>query len=300
MVTWVLPGCGVAQTDVVSNIEEKLSGIKNITVNGGPLEVSFEGSPQATEVFLNAYLESNNSGYKITYKVEGDHLRVNLVQEGYSGWGNRRIKGFISLTGPETMNLEINSGSGPMYVSHVNSGRIDLSTSSGVIEAKTLRSDSIHVKASSGHMDVEEIYGRLFCRASSGGGVISRVEGDLSLVASSGGYRISKVQGVVNASLSSGSIDMEDVSELGALTVSSGGIRAVRAGLGASTRFSGSSGSFDIQTEGNLGGFNYDLSASSGSLQVGDTKTVRKLYLNNNAAQTVSGSTSSGSILIRN
>src|SRR5690606_26212283 len=121
-----------------------------------------------------------------------------------------------------------------------------------------------------------------------------------SLTASSGGYQISDVRGLVNSTLSSGNISMENIQELGSLRISSGGIKAVGAGLGANTRFQGSSGSFSIQTDDALDAYNYDFSASSGNLQVGETKTGKNLLLNNQSDITVKGSISSGSISIRN
>src|SRR5690606_24259387 len=92
---------------------------------------------------------------------------------------------------------------------------------------------------------------------------------------------ISEVEGVVNGSLSSGSISLDEISELGNLTISSGKITATKAGLGEHTRFRGSSGSFTIQTDDNLDDVNFDLSASSGSLEVGNTKTGKKLNIDN-------------------
>src|SRR5690606_19308078 len=127
---------------------------------------------------------------------EGKSLTVTLVGEGVSGWGKQQKKGFISLTGPEDMNLEITNSSGPMFVSDVSGEKIGLKTSSGKIDARQLDCGEIHVTASSGEMDLEKIQGRLFCKTSSGGGTISQVEGNVSLVASSGSYKISRVEGI--------------------------------------------------------------------------------------------------------
>lgn len=294
-----LPSCGSAQ-HVVSDIEETFQGIEEIVVHGGSLEVTYEGSDKE-ELFLSAYLESNrDNGQKITYKVEGSRLRVEFKQEGSGGWGNTRTKGFISLIGPEDMKMEITNSSGKMYVSHVTSDKIDLKASSGKIEARNLASDRIRFTASSGKLDVEQVNGNVECKASSGGGRIAKVNGNVSVVASSGSYEISGVQGTVNGTLSSGRIDLSDIGELGNLTVSSGRIKATKAGLGENTRFRGSSGSFNIQTNDDLEDFNYNLSASSGGLEVGNTKTGKKLNIDNGSAVTVSGAISSGRISIQN
>lgn len=296
----ILPSCSMAQLQVVSDIEETFEGIEEIVVHGGSLEVTYEGSDKE-EVFLSAYLESNNkNGQEIIYKVEGKRLRVEFRRNGSSGWGNLRTKGFISLIGPENMRIEVSNSSGSMFISNVISDNIDLKISSGKIEANNLSSDRIRLTGSSGRIDVQNINGNLECKASSGGGRISNVSGNVTVVASSGSYEISEVDGIVNGSLSSGSITLDEIGELGNLTVSSGRVKATKAGLGENTRFSGSSGSFTIQTDDDLEDYNYDLSASSGGLEVGNTKTGKKLNIDNNSSITVSGAISSGKISIKN
>lgn len=300
LLVFILPSCGMAQMNVVSNIEENFEGIEEILVKGGSLEVNYEGSNQENDVFLNAYLESNRSdGIKIMYKVEGNRLRVELKRES-GGWGNIKTKGFISLTGPENMQLDISNSSGTMFISNVHSDKIDLGISSGKIEARSLSSDEINIHASSGKLVLEDLSGHLKCKISSGNGKISGVEGDVTVEASSGSYMISEVEGLINASLSSGNLELEDIGELGNLRVSSGRIEARNSGLGNHTRFNGSSGSFTVQTEQNLEDLNFELSSSSGSLEVGNTKTRKKLSLNNDAEHTVTGSISSGRISIKN
>lgn len=290
---------GSAQ-QIISDIEETFTGIEEVVVHGASLEVSYEGSDRQ-ELFLSAYLESSRKeGHEITYKIEGKRLRVEVMRESASGWGNAKTKGFISLVGPEDMKLEITNSSGKMFISNVSSEKIDLKASSGKIEARNLSSDQIRLTASSGNMDIENIDGNVECKASSGGGRVCRVSGDVSVVASSGSYEISEVEGKVDGSLSSGNISLDRIGELGNLTVSSGRIKATTAGLGEHTRFSGTSGSFTIQTDDQLGDFNFDLSASSGSLEVGNTKTGKKLNIDNGSSITVSGAISSGKISIQN
>ena len=297
----LLPSCGMAQMQVVSNIEETFEGIEEIVVHGGSLEVTYEGSDTADEVFLSAYLESNrDNGMEIIYKVEGNRLRVEFRREDNGGWGNFKSKGFISLTGPENMEMEISNSSGQMFISNVASDKIDLRISSGKIEARRLSSDQINLTASSGKMELDDIHGDVNCKISSGSGNISNVEGDVSVEGSSGSYHISEVEGTVNGSLSSGSITLDNIGELGSLTVSSGRIEATHSGLGDDTRLRGSSGSFTVQTDDNLEDYNYDLSASSGGLEVGDTKTNKNLNIDNGSDITVTGNTSSGRISIRN
>lgn len=296
----ILPSCGNAQLEVVANLEESFNGIEEIVVNGGSLEVTYDGSAQE-DVFLSAYLESNQSnGETIVYRVEGKRLIVDYKKQIQVGMGNLTSKGFISLTGPEHIKLEISNGSGRMFVSNVTSDRIDLKVSSGKIEARNLSTAKAFLTASSGSFDVEGVQGSLECKASSGGGRLSNIEGNVSVVATSGSYTVSEVEGVVNGSVSSGSITLNHIGELGSLEISSGRVKADHAGMGENTRFSGSSGSFTIQTDGDLEEYNFELSASSGSLEVGNTKTRRKLNMDYGSSVTVSGAISSGKISIQN
>lgn len=294
----LLPACGSAQ-HVVTDIEETFQGIEEIIVTGGSLEVSYEGA-QKEDLFLNAYLESNRrDGPEITYKREGKKLRVEYRRQDGGGWGNLRTKGFISLIGPEDMKMELIGTSGRILVSNVTSDKIELKVSSGKIEARNLASDKIRLSSSSGKIEVEQISGNVECFSSSGGGRISKVNGNVSVEASSGSYAIAEVEGRVDGAVSSGSISLDRVEQLGKLSLSSGSIKATNAGLGETTRFNGSSGSFNIQVKQPLEDFNFDLSASSGSLQVGQTKTGKRLHIDNGSPMTVTGSVSSGRISIQ-
>ena len=49
--------------------------------------------------------ENQKDGQEIIYNVEGNRLRVEFKRQGSGGWGNARTKGFISLIGPEEMEM---------------------------------------------------------------------------------------------------------------------------------------------------------------------------------------------------
>jgi len=297
----IFTSCGFSPMEVVENIEENFDGVEEIYVKGGSLEVSYEGSGRSGDVFLSAYLEGRkDSGMKITYRNEGEKLWIEFRRENSSGWGNIRSKGFISLIGPENIKLEVVSSSGSISVSHVISDKIDLNINSGKIDGKYLSSNQVNVKATSGQINLQEINGEVNCRISSGKGNLSQIQGDVNLTASSGAFQISDVEGMVNGSLSSGSINIKNAKTLGRLKISSGSIKASESGLGKNTVFSGSSGSFVIQTTSDLNDYNFDLASSSGSLEVGDSRERKTLKIDNGSDTTISGSISSGRISVRN
>lgn len=300
--TILLPGCSYSQMTVVSDIEEVFDGINRVEIYGGPLEVTYEGRNNTSEVSLNAYLEANKpDGVSIEYKVEGDKLIVKWEQsKGFSGWGSFNTEGFISLIGPKDVSLKVDSGSGKASVSGVRNEEIDLSAGSGSVAASDLEVQQMHLSVSSGKLEGKDLVGNVNCKVSSGAAYLKGVEGNVDVVASSGKISVEDASGLVNAKITSGKIELANIGELGSLAGSSGKIEVNNAGLGDNTNIKFSSGSIEIQTPDDLSSFNFNLAASSGSVRVGDQKSGDALIINNNAAKTVSGAVSSGSIRIHN
>jgi lia operon protein LiaG len=295
----LFPSCGFSQMNTIVDIEKTFHDIEEIEISGGPLEVTYEGRQADKNVFLNAFLESNREGsHDITYRVDGRTLKVEL-QRKITG-GNIRNQGFISLTGPENVRLTVRGSSGRVYVSGVTHRQADIRVSSGRMEVSGMMVDNLVLTASSGQILGRNLGGNVQCTVSSGRAELERVDGDVTFKGSSGRYTLKDVQGKVSGSMSSGSITVEDSQEVGSLAVSSGRIRGNNVGLGSDTQLKASSGSIEIQTFSNLDDFDFDLSASSGSLTVGRTKTGKRLSLDNGADATVRGVVSSGRIKIVN
>ncbi|WP_194775622.1 DUF4097 family beta strand repeat-containing protein [Pararhodonellum marinum] len=300
MAVLILPACSYSQMNVVSDIEESFDGVEAIVVNGRFLEVSYEGSPRATEVFLSAYLESNGEGGpEIIYKRDGNLLKVEVTPSN-GGWGNYRNSGYISLVGPETVRLDLNTSSGRVEVSNVLHDEIKLKASSGKINLNNIQANEIQFSASSGSISGSNLIGQVKGKVSSGKISLNGVEGSVDVTSSSGRIELNQIEGVAHCNASSGSISLEQVEELGKIKVSSGSVKAINSGLGANTDLHGSSGSFRINTFSNLSDLNFRLNASSGGLTVGQSKGRKSLVINNGSDITVRGNTSSGSIRIEN
>ncbi|UCS92583.1 DUF4097 family beta strand repeat protein [Echinicola marina] len=295
-----LPGCGYSQMTVVSDIEESFSGIREVELYGGPLEISYEGKDGVSDVALSAYLETNrDNGVKITYEVEGDKLIVKWDQSNKTNsWGSFRHVGYISLTGPKNMQLEVSSGSGKAFVSDIVSDELTVTAGSGHVEVNDLKVGQVYLSVGSGHIEAGNIKGNIDCKVSSGHADINDILGNINAVASSGKLSIENVEGELSAVVSSGKIAMDNIAAVGSLTSSSGSISGDNIGLGAATNLKCSSGSINFSTKSNLKDYNFDLVASSGSLRVGDEKKGKSLKIDNNSNMTVKGAVSSGSISI--
>ncbi|MCH7409845.1 DUF4097 domain-containing protein [Belliella sp. DSM 111904] len=296
--------CDIEQEGVPKSYEESFEGIKEIEVNGRFLEVSYEGNENTSVVVLDGYtevpessdieLKYRQSGSKLIIEVSGESSNINFFNFG----GQKR--GFISLTGPENIKLNIFNSSGAIDVKYVHHDEIDLKVNSGSIKALALEVDQIQLKASSGSIKLESAVGDIVAQVNSGSIRMNEIKGNIDANASSGSVRLDDVEGLVNAKVNSGSIKLNQVKYLGDLSVSSGGISATASGLSEHTQLKSSSGSIKIQTPTDLKLFDYDLVANSGSVKVGEEKSSKRLEINNGSSHIIKGKASSGSIKISN
>jgi hypothetical protein len=287
------------ELEVVQSINEEFVGIDQVEIKSGFLDVKYQGDPNLTTVQLNALLESTNSGrYLIEYREESGKLIIELDQKKNSSNSNDR--GYIYLTGPVEMGMDLEISSGEGLVSNVESGEILISVESGSLDIQNIKANEINLRASSGEINVLNLASNATVEISSGSVTMKDVIGDLKLSGSSGKYELTNIKGLVNAQLSSGNMDLLNVESLGKLEVSSGRINAQNSGLSPVSKFNSTSGSIMVQTLSNLSMFNYDLTTSSGSVTVGDSSSSGVLKIDNGSPYTVSGTVSSGSIKIRN
>lgn len=290
-----LPLMSFAQNE----INKQYEGIESLDIQGGPLEVSYTGNPDQKDIAITAFLGEEQEREKdLVFVTMGSVLKVAYSPgkkfDNYNG-----PKRYVRITGPENVVLEIKNSSGQIVVDKVSGENTQLSVSSGQIKASNINGD-LTLKGSSGNILAKKVSGSVSCSITSGGCTLDNIAGNLDFSSTSGKLNASHIAGKVNARLTSGSISLDDVGELGEIAISSGNVKATGAGLGNSTHFKGSSGSFSINTPSDLTAFNYDLQASSGSVSVGKSSGGRKLVIENGASGTVKGSISSGRIKIEN
>ncbi|MDN3670779.1 DUF4097 family beta strand repeat-containing protein [Echinicola jeungdonensis] len=297
----LINSCNNGPKHAITNIQKELDGISKVEINGGPLEVSYEGDANRSNFFLNAYFESANKEVPgIEYSIVDDLLIISFdISGNFPGWLSNN-KGFISLAGPKNVKLVIKNGSGPVFVKNVDHKEIIINTGSGKMEVSNLSGNKIHLSAGSGKINGENVAADMEITVRSGHGKLENLKGSIKGEVSSGYLELNQVDGKVDGKVSSGKMKLQNVSSLGNLKVSSGSIQVENGGLGSSTFLECSSGSIHIQTDDDLSNFNFYLKASSGSVKVGNQKDGDKLEIDNGAPETVNGNVSSGSIRILN
>lgn len=293
--------CNPISMETISDIESTYDGITKVNVNGGALEISYTGRDEAEEVVLNAFVEASDSQMEgVTVKKIGEELFVDFEPRDDFGsfFSSFKVKGFISITGPSDMALNINNSSGTMEVFNVDNEDIVLKGSSGKIEAENLRSPNLSVRISSGKLELENIQGDLNLELSSGMGTLEGMKGNVKFRGSSGMVVLTDIDGLVSGSMSSGKADLNEITELGEISLTSGMLVANDCGLGPETNLSASSGYMKVNTRSSLKDYNYDFKVGSGRLSIGDQSSSYDLLIDNAAEVTIKGKIQSGKMVI--
>ncbi len=293
----LLAGVSFAQ-NVLVDARKNYPNIKKIEVDGGWLEVSYQGG-SGSAVEVEAYLQSNDSDQDIIFVTIGDVLKITHERKQNNYDWNSKNKGYIKISGPTEIALDLRSSSGSMTVANVSNESTILKVSSGRISASDIKGD-LSIKASSGSLNVDGVDGNVVAGVTSGNAEIMNVKGNVDYESTSGSITADEISGELSVALTSGNAKLTNIGALGSLKFTSGNIRAENSGLGPNTRLNGTSGSFRIQTSSDLKAFNFSLSASSGNLKVGGINTGKTLEIDNGAASWVRGSISSGNITIEN
>ncbi len=284
--------------EVLVDVTKSYSNISKIEVSGGWLDVTYDGG-NSSEVSVEAYLASNESNQDIVFVTIGDVLKISYQKENRNSSWNSRNKGYIKISGPKTMALDVQNSSGTIMVENVENPDTYLKVSSGKIAARKI-DGSLRIKASSGSLEIEDVSGDVLAQVTSGSADIMNVGGDLDYKSTSGSLDAKNIDGETNVALTSGNARLSNLASLGSLKFTSGNIRAENAGLGSNTSFDGTSGNFRVQTYSDLKAFNFSLKASSGNLKVGGMRTGKTLEIENGSGPWIKGSISSGGITIEN
>ena len=284
--------------NVLVDSKKSYPGIKKIEIESGWLDVTYQGDA-SSEVNVEAYLESNNSEQDIVFVTVGEVLKISHSRKQNNYNWNTRNKGYLNLTGPEGIALDVRGSSGKIIVESVSNDKTSLRVSSGNITATNITGD-LFIGATSGSLTADGVSGNVVSGLTSGNGNFYKVTGNLDYESTSGSLEADGVGGEINVKLTSGNAKINNIGLLGSIQFTSGNIRATDAGLGPNTKVSGTSGNVRVQTRADLKSYNFSLKASSGNLKVGSVNTGKSLEIDNGSTSWVRGNISSGNITIEN
>ncbi len=261
--------CVLQSQKIVDEVNQSFTGVEKLDVKGSfcTIEViSHEGDQVDFKGELKAVGKAEK--YKIVHQKDGSTLKVRIETPRMN---IGMISGSLIFKVPGNINLDIDNSSGRVMVSGVNSNEFLVEASSGSLEIENIKADA-KVSTSSGRIRLNGLDGNLYIESSSGSQKIENVNGNVKAEASSGRILMENINGDITAGTSSGSIHLDNIS--GAITAkaSSGSIKGNQVLLKGNSYFKTSSGAIKIDLENQINDINFTLSASSGSLHVGDSK----------------------------
>jgi len=279
--------------DIIAKAELKAENVDKVSVEGKFVDVYVN---RGDEVYFKGLIKGNGEegDYRFDTDIVGSTLVIRVVNtKSKYNWKNYRInESRIDLTIPEGTVLDIDNSSGDIKVANLrateskleaSSGDItlrgvicnlDIETSSGDIEITDLVGDS-EIESTSGDQEYRNVKGTIESKASSGDITFSDFNGDLDIEATSGDIELRKGSGALQVRTTSGEIDGEGIT------------------LTGDADFDATSGNIEIDFTNDIGDLSFELTATSGDLEVGSREAEKRLRIER-GGYTVRGVTSSG------
>lgn len=265
-------------------------------------EVRIEGS--FVDVFVNkgdkVYFKGKITGsgdegdYRFETDIVGKTLVIKVDRQRDRNWRNYRItESRIDLTIVDGVKLDIDNSSGDVNVANLRASSSKIEASSGDITLRSIVAN-LDVETSSGDIDIDGLTGDSEIESTSGDQDIFNTKGNIETRASSGDITISGFEGKIQVQATSGDVEIrKGVGAIKART-SSGNIDGYGIELNDNCYFDATSGDIEIDFRNDLEDLSFDLTASSGDLEVGNRSGEKRLMIDRGGYKII-GTTSSGS-----
>lgn len=287
-------GLQVYSQNVLAKVELEAANVKKVSVQGAFVDIYVA---KGERIYLHGIIEGSGEegDYRIHTSIENEALVVEIeTMKNDLHWKSRRItKARIDITILEGVELDIDNSSGDVRVENLQSSKSNIKASSGDIVLRKIVSN-LQVETSSGDIALQGLVGDSQIESTSGDQHLMEIQGTVKTQASSGDIRIDTFEGELAVKSTSG--DVEIVDGVGTVNVrsTSGEIEGRNIELTGDANFNATSGDIEVDFENELDNLSFDLSASSGELEVGGKSANKRLILER-GGYVVKGVTSSGS-----
>lgn len=264
-------------------------------------EVKVEGS--FVDVYVNTgdrvYFKGEITGsgeegdYSFETEIVGKTLVIRVDRKTNRSWRNYRItESRMDITITDGVKLDIDNSSGDVFVANLRASESKIEATSGDITLKSIVAN-LNVETSSGDISIDGLIGDSEIESTSGDQEIFNSKGNIETRASSGDITISGFKGKIEVQATSGDIEIrKGVGAIKARTTS-GEIDGYGIELTANAYFDATSGNVEIDFVNDLEDLSFDLTATSGDLEVGNRSGEKRLVIDRGGIK-VTGTTSSG------
>ncbi len=265
-------------------------------------EVKIEGS--FVDVFVKkgdrVYFKGEITGsgdegdYRFETDIVGKTLVIRVDRQRDRSWRNYRItESRIDLTIVDGVKLDIDNSSGDVNVANLRASSSKIEASSGDITLRSIIAN-LEVETSSGDIDIDGLTGDSEIESTSGDQDIFNTKGDIETRASSGDITISGFNGKIEVQATSGDVEIRKGFGSIRARTSSGNIDGYGIELNDNCYFDATSGDIEIDFVNDLDDLSFDLTATSGDLEVGSRSGEKRMVIDRGGIK-ISGTTSSGS-----
>ncbi len=221
----LLSGCvfhispSVASVKQTQQLSLPSNNLEHLTILSGAGSLDIQGSNTATNISVDAiiYTADIDDEYELTLEKSGTQAKLvaqNKSNNGISFYSGQSPSINLVVTVPNTLNLDINDGSGDIVINEMQSN-IDVKDGSGSLSINGAK--NLNIDDGSGSIYVKNVVGDLALNDGSGSIDIDNVSGNVAIEDGSGEMQVTNVTGVLNVEDGSGGITIKHIK--GAVTV---------------------------------------------------------------------------------
>lgn len=291
LITLVLCVSGFAQ-NTLAKAELEAENVDEVRIEGSFVDVYVNSGDKV--YFKGIITGSGDEGdYSFDTDIVGKTLVIRVDRRNSNSWKNFKItESRIDLTIIDGVKLDIDNSSGDVNVANLRASTSNIEATSGDITLRSIVAN-LNVETSSGDIDIDGLTGDSEIESTSGDQEIYNSKGNIETRASSGDITISGFKGRIEVQATSGDVEIrKGVGAIKART-SSGNIDGYGIELNDNTYFDATSGNIEIDFVNDLDDLSFDLTATSGDLEVGNRSGEKRLVIDRGGIKVI-GTTSSG------
>jgi DUF4097 and DUF4098 domain-containing protein YvlB len=229
----LLSGCvfhispSVASVKQTQQLSLPSNNLEYLTILSGAGSLDIQGSNTATNISVDAiiYTADIDDEYELTLEKSGTQAKLvaqNKSNNGISFYSGQSPSINLVVTVPNTLNLDINDGSGDIVINEMQSN-IDVKDGSGSLSINGAK--NLNIDDGSGSIYVKNVVGDLALNDGSGSIDIDNVSGNVAIEDGSGGITIKHIKGAVTVDDNSGDMLIEHIGSSVTIEDGSGDIR---------------------------------------------------------------------------
>ncbi len=241
--------------------------------------------------FVTMTVEDYPDDHTVLHTVVGTRVRVWVEQDRWLFPLSHR--GRLVFRVPHDTEISVETLTGSVSIAGITTSELQVKTSTGRISLEEIGAD-VHARSNTGAIGISRSRGRFDVGTTTGSIACSELRGPVTSRSSTGSHSYLDVRGDVDARSTTGRIELNRTEGSVRLRTSTGSQKGIAVTLTGDSSFQASTGSIQMDFTNALDRLQFDLTSTTGSLEVGRERSQRRLFLSGTGI-VVTGTTSTGS-----